>query len=91
MTLSGTSIGCEEKNEKRELYESLTGVCSLVEALNIVAQALTQERRLTADEYDRVEKRLEEYHTLWLRDNKESEFYENKDFIYGMIKYLERF
>lgn len=77
--------------EKRELYESLSGVCGIIEALNLLSQALTEERRLTEGERKTLQRRLEEYHTLWLRDNKEGEFYENRAFIDGIISYLDRF
>ena len=77
--------------EKKELYESFVGACAMIEASNILAAALYEERRMTEEEASIVEKRMEEYHKIWLRDNKEGEFYENRAFIDGITNYVNKF
>ena len=81
-----------EKNpQKKELYESLIGACDVVVVFNLLSQALTEERPLTAEETSIIEKRVEEYYSFWLRDNKPGEFYENRAFIDGITNYVNNF
>lgn len=81
----------EKHPEKSEFYESLAGAASITHTLNILTRGLTEKRRLTKEELDIVNERFEAYHKLWLRNNKESEFYENRQVVEGIIKYLERY
>ena len=57
---------------------------------NLLSQALTEERPLTADETSIIERRVDEYYSFWLRDNKPGEFYENEAFIDGITNYLKQ-
>lgn len=76
--------------EKEELYESFYASLGACEALNILSDAIVAERILTQEERAIIEKRMCEYHRVWIRDNKEGEFYEIKNFIDGIIAYLDK-
>ena len=64
--------------------------CGICEAQNLLSDAITDKRKLTSEERRKIEDRMTEYERVWLRDNKESEFYENRNFMEGIICYLDK-
>ena len=74
--------------EKEEQYESLAVAFGICGALNILSNAIVRERKLNADQICLIEEKLREYHEVWMRDNKESEFYEIQNFVRDIIEHL---
>ena len=76
--------------EKEEFYESLAATIGICVALNLLSDAIVAKRKLTLEELSSIEENLCQYHRVWLRDNKEGEFYEIRNFVDAIIKYLEK-
>lgn len=74
--------------EKEELYESLAVAFGICGALNLLSNAIVCGRKLSADRICLIEEKLREYHDVWLRDNKESEFYEIQNFVRDIVEHL---
>jgi len=75
--------------DKEEQYKSLVVTFGICGALNILSNAIICERKLNAEQVCLIEEKLREYHDVWLRDNKESEFYEIRNFVKDIIEYLD--
>lgn len=74
---------------KKEIFDSMAVSCGMIEALCHISNALTTKKKLTDTERALIEERMNEYHKVWLRDNKEGEFYINRAFVNDIIEYTE--
>lgn len=80
----------EAHPDKAEQYESLAAAFGICGALNVLTDAIVSRKRLKAERICLVEEKLFEYRKSWLRDNKESEFYEIENFVRAIIEYLDK-
>ena len=74
---------------KAEQYESLAVAFGVCGSLNILSDAIVCEKKVDSEQICLIEEKLREYHDVWLRDNKESEFYEIRNFVGDIIEYLD--
>lgn len=74
---------------KKEIFDSMAASCGMIEALCHVSNALTCKKKLSETERALIEERMNDYYKVWLRDNKEGEFYINRAFVNDIIDYIE--
>lgn len=73
---------------KGELLDSLCIAFKMSDIFNLLVLPVTNRKKLSKEDIDNIFRIIEEYHALWLRDNKPGEFKEIPLFINALISHV---